>query len=94
MLNKIIISVLAASFTLTLFPLLFLGIYTLINSGDIQKMGTGTMLLTFFLGISYAGTVLFGSYKAIQNLQNPKKAYVFFLMPLIVIGVALLFRAQ
>jgi hypothetical protein len=92
MVNKIIISVLAAVFTLTLFPLLFFGIYSLINSADMQKLSTVTIMTTMFMGIAYAATALFGSYKAIQNINLPKKSYLYFLLPVSVLLVGILIQ--
>lgn len=85
MINKIIISVLTAAEVLTLFPLLFFGLYTLISSGDITQKGTLSMMITMGLGVLYAGVVLVGAFKAIQNIDRPKKAYLFLLLPLPVV---------
>lgn len=82
MANKIIISVIAAAEVLTLFPLLFFGIYSLISTGDIAEKDTTSMIVTMILAILYAGSVLFGGFKAIQNIKRPKKAYPFLVMPL------------
>lgn len=82
MANKIIISIIAAAEVLTLFPLLFFGIYTLISTGDITEKDTMSMIVTMILAILYAGAVLFGAFKAIQNIKRPKKAYPFLVMPI------------
>jgi hypothetical protein len=90
MINKIIISTLAAAQTLTLFPLLFFGIYELVNSGNIQHMDTARLIWTFLLAASYATTTLLGSYKAITHLSNPLKAYVFLSVPLFILVISAL----
>lgn len=85
MANKIIISVIAAAEVLTLFPLLFFGIYTVISSGDIAQKDTTSMFLTVLLALFYASSVLLGAYKAIQNIsKKPLVSYLFLLLPIVV----------
>lgn len=85
MANKIIISIIAAAEVLTLFPLLFFGIYTVISSGDIAQKDTTSMFLTVLLALFYASSVLFGAYQAIQNIsKKPSVSYLFLLLPIVV----------
>ncbi len=85
MANKIIISIIAAAEVLTLFPILFFGIYTVISSGDITQKDTTSMFMTVLLAVFYASAVLFGAYKAIQNIsKKPMISYLFLLAPLLV----------
>jgi len=85
MANKIIISIIAAAEVLTLFPILFLGIYTVISSGDIAQKDTSSMFMTVLLAVFYASAVLFGAFKAIQNMsKKPMISYLFLLVPLLV----------
>lgn len=88
--NKVVISVLAAVETLTLFPLVFFGIYTMAESGDIIHKSTYSLLTLFLVGIFYIASVLLGSFKAIQNFERPLKAYAFLVVPLITIAFVLL----
>ncbi|MCM2349052.1 MAG: hypothetical protein NDI69_03460 [Bacteriovoracaceae bacterium] len=92
MANKIIISVIAAAEVLTLFPLLFFGIYTLISTGNIAEKDTTSMIVTMILAILYAGTVLFGAFKAIQNITRPRKAYPFLVLPLAAALIVFIFQ--
>ncbi len=85
MANKIIISIIAAAEVLTLFPLLFFGIYTVISSGDIAQKDTTSMFLTVLLALFYASSVLLGAYQAIQNMgKKPLVSYLFLLLPIVV----------
>lgn len=92
MVNKTIVSIIAAAEVLTLFPILFFGIYTVISSGDITQKDTTSMLLTVLLALLYAGSVLLGAYKAVQNVtKRPALSYLFLLIPLILGSVVYFF---
>jgi hypothetical protein len=93
MVNKILISVFAASEVLTLFPLLFFGIYSMMSSGDITEKSTTSMLVTMVIGILYASCVLLGAYKAVKNISRPRAAYLFLTLPLIIIGIGWILRS-
>lgn len=91
MINRIIISVIASALVLTLFPLLFLGIYSIISTGNIADKDTTSMFLTFGTGILYAATVLVCAFQAVRNVTKPVKAYLFLLIPVVILGSALTF---
>lgn len=83
--QKYIITTLASIETLTLFPLLFWGIYYMINSTTISQINTMNMFTAIAVAVAYAGSVLFGSFKAIQNIEKPKLAYRYLLIPLVIV---------
>jgi hypothetical protein len=85
--QKYIITTLASIETLTLFPLLFWGIYYMINSTTISQINTMNMFTAIAVAVAYSGSVLFGSFKAIQNIAEPQKAYAFLLIPVIIASV-------
>lgn len=94
MANKIIISILAAAEVLTLFPVLFFGIYTIISSGDMAQKDTSSLLVTVLIALFYAGSVLIGAFKAIQHMsKKPMISYLFLLVPLLV-GAAVYYSSD
>lgn len=87
--NKILIPVIAATETLTLFPLFFFGIYTLVESGNLIQKEYISLMGVLLIGIAYIFSVLFGSYLAIRNISKPLKAYLILSIP-VLIGVSVL----
>jgi cation transport ATPase len=92
MFHKIAISVLAAIETLTMLPLLFWGMYSIISSASLKNFSTAEMMLTMLLGVGYAAAVLLGAYQATQNIHRPGRAYVILLIPLVIAGLGFFFR--
>ena len=89
--NKVIITVLAGIETLTLFPLFFFGIYTLVSSGEIIQKNTSSLIGILILGMAYIASVLLGSYLAIKNISKPLLAYGILFIPLFMIATVLLY---
>ena len=92
MYHKITISVLAAIETLTMLPLLFWGMYSIISSASLKNFSTTEMMLTMLLGVGYAAAVLLGAYQATQNIHRPGRAYVILLIPLVIAVLGYYFR--
>lgn len=89
--NKVIISLIAGVETLTLFPLFFFGIYTLVSSGEIIQKNTSFLVAILLLGMAYIASVLLGSYLAIKNVSRPLIAYGILSIPLFMIVIVLLY---
>lgn len=85
--HKVIITIVAAAEVLTLFPLIFFGIASTIDSVEMVKTNAPIML-TMIFSILYMAAVLVGAYQAILNFDRPGKAYLYLLGPLILILVA------
>lgn len=79
--NKILISVVAAAEVLTLFPVIFFGIVSATRSLDAIKSSANPMMIMGFAMV-YMFAVLFCAFKAIQNINQVGKAYLFLLIPL------------
>lgn len=92
MFHKITISVLAAFETLTMLPLLFWGLYSIINSASIKDISTTQIMITMLLGVGYASAVLLGAYKATQNIHRPGRAYLILLIPVLIACAGYYFR--
>ena len=82
--HKIIISLIAAIEVLTLFPLIFHGIASTMDNVEMVKTSMPIMVVMIF-GVLYMAAVLIGAYKAILNLDRPGKAYMFLLVPLVLL---------
>lgn len=89
--NKVIISFIAGIETLTLFPLFFFGIYTLVSSGGIVEKDFITLMGILLIGMGYIASVLLGSYFAIKNVTKPLVAYSILAIPLMMIGIVFLY---
>lgn len=82
-LNKIFISVVAAAEVLTLFPVIFFVIVSATDSVDAFKLkASASPLIIMGFAMIYMFTVLFCAFKAIQNIAQGAKAYLFLLIPL------------
>jgi drug/metabolite transporter (DMT)-like permease len=92
MFHKITISVIAAIEVLTMLPLLFWGLYSLINSASIKDISTSQIMLIMLMGVGYASSVLLGAYKATQNIHRPGRAYLILLIPVTIAGLGYYFR--
>lgn len=87
MIHKIIVGTLVGIEVLTMFPLIFFGIYFIVNSVNVRDMSTASLMGPLIAGIIYIVSVLFGAYMAFQKIQTkPLLSYVFAVIPLIIIA--------
>lgn len=89
-LNKIFISTVAATEVLTLFPVIFFGITSTIDSVEVIKSSANPMIIMGF-AMFYMFAALFCAFKAIQNIQN-RWAYVYLAIPLVILGTGYFLR--